>query len=183
MLIAEMTMSKAKNILARPSSIRKMPALNRRPRTRRASNRSSVFREAGASRRLPAFNTSSDLYLQPVSYIPDVPAHVFSLVCLSARPAKPNVYEQEHEDIVLAALQVAAETLAFDDGAKGRLSIRQRKLEQAIESRERARKERIRERQQRPPPTPEESKAALERALAMAERLKRPARKPKKPPE
>jgi hypothetical protein len=97
--------------------------------------------------------------------------------------AQANVYEQEHEDIVLAALQVAAETLAFDDGAKGRLSIRQRKLEQAIESRDRAREEQRRERLAQRPRTPEESKAAIEQAMAAAERLRRSARKPKKPPE
>jgi hypothetical protein len=97
--------------------------------------------------------------------------------------AKANVYEQEHEDIVLAALQVAAETLAFDEGAKGRLSIRRTKLDQAIESRARAREERRRERLAQQPRTPEESKAAIEQAIATAERLTRFARKPKKPPK
>jgi hypothetical protein len=96
--------------------------------------------------------------------------------------AQADPYQQEREDIVLAALQVAAEMLAFDDGAKGRLSIRQTKLDQAIESRARAREERRRERRAQPPRTPEESKAALDQALAMVERLRRSPRKPKKPP-
>jgi hypothetical protein len=96
--------------------------------------------------------------------------------------AQADPYQGEREDIVLAALQVAAETLAFDDGAKGRLSIRQTKLDQAIESRARAREQRARERLAQQPRTPAESKAALDRALAMAERLKRSTRKPKKRP-
>jgi hypothetical protein len=42
-------------------------------------------------------------------------------------------FEQERETIVLRALQVAAEAMAVDDGAKGRLGIRQRGLLEAIE--------------------------------------------------
>ena len=56
MLMARMIMPRARNIPLRPSSILKMPGLNHKPRTRRASNRSKYFfREVGASCRLPAF--------------------------------------------------------------------------------------------------------------------------------
>jgi hypothetical protein len=97
--------------------------------------------------------------------------------------AQAHFSQQEREDIVRAALLVAAEALAFDDGAKGRLSIRQTRLDQAIESRAQARERRARERLQQRPQTPSELKAELQRALAVVDRLKRSARKPKKPPE
>jgi hypothetical protein len=104
--------------------------------------------------------------------------------------------EQEREEIVLAALQVAAETLASDDAAKGRLSIRKRKLEQAIESQRTAREERARERLQNAPKTPEESHARYKEAMARltakwkdenkaeaSAKAKRKKRGPKKPPD
>ena len=42
-------------------------------------------------------------------------------------------FQQETEGIVLAALQVAAEAMAVDPGARGRLSSRQTRLRDAIE--------------------------------------------------
>lgn len=45
-----------------------------------------------------------------------------------------DIFEERTEPIVLAALQVAAEALANDPAAKGRLSGRQQRLRAAIES-------------------------------------------------
>lgn len=81
---------------------------------------------------------------------------------------------EEHEEIVLRALQVAAEALAIDPAAKGRLSNRQGGLLAAIANWQRGREERRRERLRSAPKSPE--KAAAE-AKRVADRLKNLGRK------
>lgn len=81
-----------------------------------------------------------------------------------------NVLEQQRETIVLRALQVAAETMASDPGAKGRLGSRQRVLDAAIEHLFLRRKMGARE-QQMAPKTPKQQKEALNRALENGARL------------
>jgi hypothetical protein len=85
-----------------------------------------------------------------------------------------DIFEQEREAIVLAALQVAAEAMASDPGAKGRLSGRQSRLHSAIEHQLLLRQERARERR-RHTEAPAQSKALRDGAKAR----KRP--KPKEP--
>jgi hypothetical protein len=86
-----------------------------------------------------------------------------------------HISEQERETIVLRALQVAAEAMAADPGAKGRLSGREQRLRSAIEHQFLRREQRARGRQLRTPKTSEESKAAYDRAT------KRPRRKSPRP--
>ena len=64
-----------------------------------------------------------------------------------------DIFEQERETIVLRALQVAAEAMATDSAAKGRLSGRQSRLAAAIEHQFLRREMRARE-QQRTRPKP-----------------------------
>jgi hypothetical protein len=68
-----------------------------------------------------------------------------------------DFYEQEREVIVLRALQVAAEALASDDAAKGRLGRRQSALRSAIEHQflRREMRRELRERENRTVGTPD----------------------------
>jgi hypothetical protein len=61
-----------------------------------------------------------------------------------------DIYEEERESIVLYALQVAAEAMATDPAAKGRLSGRQSRLHSAIEHQFIRREQRMRERKRAP---------------------------------
>jgi hypothetical protein len=89
--------------------------------------------------------------------------------------------EQESETIVLRALQVAAEAIATDPAAKGRLSRRRSELRSAIEAQAIRRERRARELRQSRPKTPEESRAAYNEAMSRFLRGGR-KRKLKKPP-
>jgi hypothetical protein len=85
-----------------------------------------------------------------------------------------HISEQERETIVLRALQVAAEAMATDPGAKGRLSARESKLHSAIDHQFLRREQRAKERQLRTSKTPKGSIAASDRAP-------RPRRNPPRP--
>jgi hypothetical protein len=87
-----------------------------------------------------------------------------------------HIVEQERETIVLRALQVAAEAMATDDAAKGRLGGRQSRLRSAIEHQFIRREQRALKQRQEARKTLVESKAAPKQALD-----RRTKRKPKKP--
>jgi hypothetical protein len=106
-----------------------------------------------------------------------------------------DIFEQGSEEIVLAALQVAAESMAIDPAAKGRLTGRRDRLRRAIEQQYRDREERKREWARNAPKTPEESRARYKEAMAKltskwkdenkaeaSAKAKRKKRGPKKPP-
>lgn len=81
--------------------------------------------------------------------------------------AERDIFEDKIEPIVLAALQVAAEALADDPAAKGRLSGRQQRLRAVIESQVRERKQRAAD------------KASRDRYSKAMERLLHPKKRPK----
>ncbi len=91
-----------------------------------------------------------------------------------------SIPEQENETIVLRALQVAAEAMAVDPGAKGRLSGTRTRLQSAIEHKIVRREQRAREWQKQAPRTSAEKKAACDQAMATVEELKRQSRKASK---
>jgi hypothetical protein len=98
-------------------------------------------------------------------------------------PGERGHFVEETEAIVLCALQVAAEAMAVDPGAKGRLSKRQSQLQSAIDHRILRREQRAKEWQRTAPRTPKEKREALTRALETVERLKRQNRKSPKASE